>query len=163
MDIAGCDNVIFTLTSPQNVLGRFLESLRSRWPHALCSVGWGPSEYVECSTLSPEKLPSAREVFIVRDEQMRQHFDDNSYVAGPDGEGPFALLVRERQQVVFKLPNLEEMEARDRRPNEVDPYSAWLCTPFVWELTTVTPADPDTDAFSNWVVEAARRACLQDR
>jgi hypothetical protein len=164
MEFEGYDTVIFTTTRPREVFATFIDSLSSRWPAARFSLGWGDGPFVGRDGIAVENLPAeAGEVFAVRDREMEGHFTERSYTPMLDGEGPVAILARVRPGVAFRCERLDEVRADDRRPGEVEPYSAWLCCPSLYEITVITPAAPSRDSFSARVCEAARAACLAGR
>ena len=113
--------------------------------------------------LTPDRLPDGPGVLLfVRDAAMARHMEDHAYVPMSNGAGPFAIHARVRRRVEFNCEGLDELRVTDdplpvgRAP---EPYRAWLCSPVVYEITAVTPGDPDEHPFSAWVLETVKRAC----
>jgi hypothetical protein len=114
--------------------------------------------------LPAERFPtgSLPHPIFYRDGAMARHMEDHAYAPMADGDGPFAVITRERRDVVFELAGLSELSAADHTPGgprPPDPYRAWLCSPLVVEVTAVTPADPAAHPFSVWVLDEVKRAC----
>lgn len=164
MEITGWDTVIFTCCPPRAVYRRILSAVLIRWPSALVEDLNAPNAWSGPNpgeSLLEEWLPSeAGRWLFLRDAAMSRHMDDFGYVPMPDGDGPFAVLVRTRRGVEFRCDQLEERQVIGEPPfPTVAPYSAWLCSPAVFEVTVVTPEDPERHGFSVWVCELVKRAC----
>ncbi len=83
-----------------------------------------------------------------------------AYAPMADGDGPFAVIARARRKVEFRIARLEELRvAGEPEFPGVEPYAAWLCSPSVFEITLVTPDDPERQPFSVWACESVRQAC----
>lgn len=164
MEVTGWDTVIFTFTPPRDVFARVLAFTASRWPSAIF-------EGIMESRMSPgviagfpaEKLPSGPGWLIFnRDAEMAHHLAQFAYEPMADGDGPFAVITRVRESVEFEVSGLDEVRAADHKllgPRPPEPYCAWLCTPLVIDVTTVTPGDPATHPFSSWILAEVKRAC----
>jgi hypothetical protein len=113
-----------------------------------------------------ERLPAgAGHLLFYRDDDMARHMDEVAYAPMADGDGPFAVLTRDRRDVVFEIAGLDEVWAANHTPggpHPPDPYQAWLCSPLVVEVTAVTPDDPASQPFSSWVLAEVKRACSPD-
>jgi hypothetical protein len=162
MHPTGWDTVIFTTAHPLRVVAEFLAAMAGWWPSAHGEVHTKSDRQVVSHLDFPEeKLPANLEVVLVfRDRAMNEHCEENGYVPMSDGDGPVALWARERPEVAFKIGRLAEVRAGDRLL-EVAPYPAWLISPSVYELTVVTPADPEEHAFSASVLQVVVEACLK--
>jgi hypothetical protein len=164
MDITGWDTVVFTCCQPREVYRRILSAVEFRWPFALVedlgdAKAWMGS--ASGKTLPDEWLPSqAGHLMFLRDEAMASHMNSVAYAPMSDGDGPFAVLARTRRGVEFRCELLDEREVIGEPPfPKVEPYSAWLCSPELYEITVVTPDDPERHGFSIWTCELVRRAC----
>lgn len=164
MEITGCDLVVFTFMPPREVFARIFASVLARWPAALVDgfdePSAGPKQMAQVPS---ERLPVERgHLIFYRDRAMARHMDEAAYVPMADGDGPFAVITRVRRAVEFEMAGLNELHAADHTPGGVrppDPYRAWICTPELIEVTVVTPGDPDSHAFSSWVLGEVKRAC----
>jgi hypothetical protein len=164
VEITGWDSVVFTFTPPREVFARVRASILGRWPGALVDgFDEPPFDPEPLSEVAAERLPAGRwHLLFYRDAAMFRHMDESAYVPMADGDGPFAVAVRIRQDVEFEVSGLDELRAADHDPGGVrppDPYRAWLCTPEVIEVTAVTPGDPASHPFSSWVLAEVKRAC----
>ena len=93
---------------------------------------------------------------------MVRHMEDAAYVPMTDGDGPFAITTRYRRDVEFAISELDEKHAANHTQKGIRPpapYSAWLCTPTLLEVTVVTPGAPDELPFASWVLKEVKRAC----
>jgi hypothetical protein len=161
MDVTGWDTVIFTFEQPRKVFRRVLGSVLLRWPSALIlddpKVG-----YISARSIEDHGLPSeTADWILLRDEAMEQHMVEHAYALMPDGDGPVGLLIAKRRFVEFRCDNVVELQVTDEKPRagQVDPYPAWLCSPIVFEVSVVTPGDPDENSFCAWACGAVRDAC----
>lgn len=164
MEITGCDLVVFTLTPPCEMFARVFASVLARWPAALVDGFDEPPAGPEPVARVPsERLPIERgHLLFYRDEAMARHMVEAAYVPMADGDGPFAVITRVRRGVEFEVAGLNELHSADDTPGGVRPpapYQAWLCTPELIEVTAVTPGDPESHAFSSWVLREVKRAC----
>jgi hypothetical protein len=164
VEITGWDLVVFTFTPPREVFARMFASVLARWPTTLVDGFDEPPAGPEPAAGVPsERLPIERgHLLFYRDAAMARHMDEAAYVPMADGDGPFAVITRVRRGVEFEVSGLDELRAADHTPGGVqppDPYQAWLCTPELIEVTAVTPGDPESHAFSSWVLGEVRRAC----
>ena len=165
MEITGWDSVVFTFTPHREVFARVLASVLARWPAALVNDLDAPGLPPQPAAKYPvERLPSGVGwLLFYRDADMVQHMGEAAYAPMADGDGPFAVLTRDRRDVVFKIAGLDEVRADNQtRGRPHPPYQAWLCSPLVVEVTAVTPDDPATQAFSSWVLAEVKRACSPD-
>jgi len=164
VEITGWDSVVFTFTPHREVFARVLAAVLARWPAALVDDLDAPEADPEpAAGLPVERLPAgAGHLLFYRDAAMARHMDEAAYAPMADGDGPFAVLTRERRDVVFAVEGLDEVWAANHTPggpHPPDPYQAWLCSPLVVEVTAVTPDDPGSQAFSSWVLAVVKRAC----
>jgi hypothetical protein len=164
LEITGWDSVVFTFTRPQEVFARIKAVVLARWPAALVDGFDESSAGAEAlSEVPAERFPSGPgHLLFYRDAAMAKHMDELAYVPMVDGDGPFAVITRDRRAVEFKLSALDEVNAADHDPAGVrapEPYQAWLCTQEIIEVTAVTPSDPATHPFSSWVLGEVKRAC----
>jgi hypothetical protein len=164
VEITGWDEVIFTFTPPREVFARVLAAVLARWPVALVHDLDAPQSGPEpVAGFTAERLPAgAGHLLFYRDAAMAQHMDKVAYAPMADGDGPFAVLTRERRDVVFAVAGLDEIWAANHvrgGPLPPEPYTAWLCSPLVIEVTAVTPDDPSAQPFSSWVLSEIKRAC----
>ena len=93
---------------------------------------------------------------------MARHMDELAYAPMADGDRPFAVITRDRRDVVFAIAKLNEVWAADHSldgPHPPEPYEAWLCSPLMIEVTAVTPDDPASQQFSSWVLAEVKQAC----
>jgi hypothetical protein len=90
---------------------------------------------------------------------MKKHHEEQGYSLDASGEGPFPVHFRKRKEVVFELGNINERSCRDKTIGTIDPYSGWLCSPEVLEVSIVTPSNPENDLFSKWVVAQVISSC----
>ncbi len=167
MEITGWESVIFTTTPPQVVFERVVASVLSRWPAALVE-GLGPSSGrpEPVASVAAERFPNGPgHPIFYRDAAMVRHMEEVAYAPMSDGDGPFAVITRERRDVVFAVVGLDERWAADHTPGgplPPDPYRAWVCSPLLVEVTAVTPGDPASHPFSSWVLAEIKRACCPD-
>ena len=166
MEITGCDLVIFTFELPRVVFTRVLAAVLARWPEALVTnLDEGAAAVsVAGREVLKDHLPHGDGVLhFVRDMAMARHMKDHAYISMRDGDGPFAIHARTRRGVEFECDRLNELQVTDEPPSQIagapDPYPAWICSPLLYEITAVTPGDPDTQPFSRWVLGMVRRAC----
>lgn len=167
VEITGWDSVVFTFTPHREVFARVVAAVVARWPMALVDDLDAPDVGPEPATgLPPERLPAgAGHLLFYRDAAMARHMDEAAYTPMADGDGPFAVLTRERRDVVFAIKGLDEVWAANHTPggpHPPDPYPAWLCSPLVIEVTVVTPDDPASQPFSSWALAEVKRACSPD-
>ena len=167
MDITGCNTVIFTNRSPAEIVRLLSASVLERWPTALVEnlsdtdpevpLPSGP----HLATAFPFALLSSEDwhLLFYRDEAMIRHMDDEAYTPMADGDGPFAVIARPRIGIEFRIETLTELRTEVEPDRNVEPYSAWLCSPSLTEVTVVTPDDPDIHPFSSWTCDMVRRAC----
>jgi hypothetical protein len=166
VEITGWDTVIFTVTPPRVVFGRVVATVLSRWPMALVE-GLGPADTrpeVLASTPNDRFPNGPGHPIFYRDAAIARHMEDHAYVPMADGDGPFAVFVRERVGIEFELSGLNELRAADHNRSAAQPpapYHAWLCSPLVIEVTAVTPGNPATHPFSSWVLAEVKRACRE--
>lgn len=162
MEITGWDTVLFTFTQPSAVFARVKRFVLERWPNALVEgIGepTGTGRGALSALAEAELLAGVWHLIFYRDAEMARHMEAEAYVPMADGDGPFAVITRERRDVEFAVAELDEVRAADRTFGVPEPYRAWLCSPLVIEVTTVTPADPERHAFSVWVLEETKKAC----
>jgi hypothetical protein len=165
MEITGYDLVVFTFEPPRQVFTRILASVLVRWPGALVQNldGGAEAPVTPGASLTPQQLPAGAGVLLfLRDEAMNRHMEAHTYVPMADGEGPFAVWARVRREVELACSSVDELQVRDEPPRggrSPEPYPAWLCSPIVYEITAVTPGDPDEHPFSAWVLGVFKRAC----
>ncbi len=166
MDVTGWDTVIFTCRQPREIYRRVLACIAQRWPEALVDItvdgrlGSGTPP-VPLRGVSSERLPAEEgDAFFYRDAAMIRHTDEFAFAPMADGDGPFMVASRVRPNVVFRVDRLEELRPIDWPEfPKMEPYSAWVCSPSLYEITVVTPGDPEEHAFSVWACEIVRRAC----
>jgi hypothetical protein len=166
VEITGWDRVVFTFTPPRKVFARVLASVLERWPAALVEGLGEPGTRTEPLTgVRAERLPSRDgHLIFYRDAAMVRHMAEEAYVPMTDGDGPFAVITRVREDVEFEVSGLDELHAADHQPQgprPPDPYQAWFCSPQVIEVTAVTPGDIAAHPFSAWVLAEVKRACRQ--
>jgi hypothetical protein len=165
MEPTGFDTVIFTFVRPRHVFRRVLGAIVARWPGSLVDdLDDSEAAPCACSSAGDDSLPSEAGVLLfLRDSMMAWHLRDYGYTPMPDGDGPFALWSRKRAGVEFRLRGLEEARVTDdpRRVGQIDPYPAWLCSPVVYEMTAVTPANPEDHPFSGWACRIVKQACSE--
>ena len=153
MEITGYDNVIFTCMNPRGPVREALECLKERWGGLKLTDG----------KLIPLSIDEFSEecgfILALRDERMGQFMEEHGYEVMEDGDGPVAFLSRKRGPVSFELGNVKEVIKEDRL--NIDPYDAWLCSSILFEITVITPRSPSSDAFSAWIFERTRHACLK--
>jgi len=164
MEITGCDSVVFTFTRPRAVFARLLVAVVARWPGASVDDLDAPGSDPEPVAGFPVgRLPDGPGwLLFYRDAAMARHMKEAAYTPMADGDGPFAVITRVRRDIEFEASGLSELRASDHTPGSTrprNPYRAWLCGPEVVEVTAVTPDDPDTQAFSAWVLAEVKRAC----
>jgi hypothetical protein len=164
VEITGWDSVVFTFTPPREVFARILAAVVARWPVALVTDLDAPDAAPGPAVGFVANRPpnGAGHLLFYRDMAMAEHMDQAAYAPMADGDGPFAVLTRERRNAVFAVAGLAERWAADHTPggpHPPDPYEAWLCSPLVVEVTAVTPADPASHVFSSWVLAEVKRAC----
>ena len=163
MDITGFDTVVFTRRRPRKVLRLVRAGVLARWPGALVDDLENPGpDPGPVSALRPHRLPAkAAHLLFHRDAAMARHMDAaGGYAPMADGDGPFAVTARPRRGVEFRLDRVTPVRAAGEADAAAgEPHPAWLCTPLVYEITVVTPGDPDADPFSAWASETVRQAC----
>jgi hypothetical protein len=164
VQITGWDTVLFTFTPGREVFAGVMAFVLSRWPAALVEgLGDPGASPKPLAGIPAERLPGeAGHLIFYRDEAMARHGEEEAYVPMADGEGPFAVIARQREDVEFKISGLNERRAADHQRSVVqppDPYQAWLCARLVVEITAVTPGDPQAHPFSSWVLAEVKRAC----
>jgi hypothetical protein len=163
VEITGWDSVVFTFTPPRVVFARVVAWTLARWPAALVEGLGDPVAVESLAGIRDEQLPGgAGHLILYRDEAMARHMEREAYVPMADGDGPFAVITRVREDVEFELSGLDELRAADHRPQgplPPHPYQAWLCTPQVIEVTAVLPGDPDSHRFSTLVLARVKQAC----
>jgi hypothetical protein len=162
MEITGWDSVVFTSLGPREVYRFVLASVLRRWPQAIVDDLDDPqAEPLAVETFPDEHLPSERGYLLfLRDAAMTRHMDNSAYMPMSDGDGPFAILARIRQGVEFRCEQLAELRvANEPEFPKVNPYSAWLCSPSLFEITLITPENPELHAFSIWAFETVKQAC----
>jgi hypothetical protein len=164
MEITGWDRVVFTFEQPRLVFLRVLAAILSRWPAALVQDLDDPKEgYLPAATFPEERLPDGPGFLLfLRDQAMVRHMDDHAYAPMADGDGPFAVIARTRREVDFRISALTELRVTDEREsigNGPRPYPAWLCSPVVFEITLVSPGNPEADPFCIWLLQMVREAC----
>lgn len=163
MEITGWDSVVFTTASPRDVFVRVLAAILARWPRALVDAGEGDIDAVPISEFPIDRLPEERgQLIFFRDAEMVRHTEREAYASMADGDGPFMLISRIRKDVEFEIVGLGESNAADHRSSAArppDPYPAWICSPWIIEITVVTPGDPSAAGFSSWVLSEVKHCC----
>lgn len=163
MEITGRDTMIFTLQGPREIYRRVAAGVLARWPTALIeSLDDEESTAVPAAQVARAQLPAEDgDLLFLRDVRMGGHLEEAGYVLMPDGDGPFAVLSRARRGVQLRCQEVEEVRVTDDPPRVAppEPYTGWLCSPLVYEITVVTPGAPEEDPFSRWVCDMVRAAC----
>lgn len=159
MDSLGYDSIIVTCAPARGILPSFVSRLRGRWPALLMNVrdvhaagcirGLETSD--DCLSAMGYKRHSIVE--LCRDEQLRQHLEDQGWIPDHSGEGPLSVHFRRRRGVRFGLGEVKEFLRGDDEMGSVEPYPAILCAPEILEVTLVTPGDPAEDPFSGQMLE----------
>jgi hypothetical protein len=161
MEITGWDTVVYTFEQPRMVFRRVLNTVLVRWPKAVV-LDEPKFDRVAVQTFDDDQLPYERADWIIlRDHVMDRHMEKHAYSLMPDGDGPLGLLVRKRCAVEFQCEKLTEFQVNDEelRVGQIDPYPAWLCSPVVFEVTVITPGDPEKHSFCAWACQTVREAC----
>ena len=139
--------------------GHYCPRLRGQWPELLMDVERLQAEEEreritassDCLTfIEPERHAI---VFFYRDERMKLHMQEQSYVLDSTGEGPFALHFRKRHRVLFELAGVREVDSADKDAIGVAPYRAMLCSPEILEITLVSPTNSRTEPFSQQILQ----------
>jgi hypothetical protein len=157
MDIIGYDSVIFTHTLNTNVVQQFADRLCDLWPNMLMDVELMDakeervrlSSSTDCSRFIADERHSI--IYFYRDEQMKQHFIEEAGVLDSTLQGPFSLHFRKRKRILFELEGVNEITTDEKRLRAPAPYSAFLCSPEVLEITLVSPGDPREEQFSHQI------------
>jgi hypothetical protein len=162
MELTGYDTVIFSDSEPRQVFSVFLAALLHRWPNALVDLESEAGRLIGSHTLAVEaKMPEFEgQLLVFRDATMKDHCEQHGYTPMADGDGPVALWLRTREAVRFKFDNLDEIWSQPVQVGKVEPYSGWLCSSSIRELTIVTPDSPERDAFSMWAIETVLEAAI---
>jgi hypothetical protein len=162
MEPTGFDTVIFTFVRPRLVFRQVVAAIATSWPASLVEdLDDRQAGSQTCSLVEEDRLPSEAGVLLfLRDRMMAQHLEDHGYTPMDDGDGPFAVWFRKRAGVEFRLGCVNELHVEDNPPRlgQVDPYPAWFCSPVVYEMTLVTPDNPEAHPFSKWVCRIVRKA-----
>jgi len=155
------DTVIFTCRRPASAILATLVALRNRWPEMATEVE-GRVTLLGGNLPQLQDLQSDRvDVWVCRDPLMRHHQETVGTLPMSDGDGPVALIYRRRPSLTLRLTGVTEFrEPEMGGPMPPKPYPAWLCSPNLYEVTLVSPGDPETHPFSAWLLEIVTQACL---
>jgi hypothetical protein len=167
MEIAGFDSVVITSASSHGVVRKFINRLRERWPAFLMEVEGlnakverqGGATNLACLSVMDGERHSI--IYFYRDDQMRRHFKDHSWVLDSSNEGSFSLHFRMRRQVVFELASVKELTTGEKSVGHVDPYPGILCSPTILEITLVSPGDAAEEPFSHQILSMALSSVLE--
>ncbi len=165
MTLTGCDTIVFTSVGIMKVFSSLNNQLEQRWPSFFVDL---EIDGRSIENLTPQEVFANLQedhrnghvvFYFFRDIEMKQHLIGNGYTLQECREGPAAVHFRERKGIRFLLGQLTEVLAADRRPNDVRPYSAWLCCREINEITVVTPDEPNANELSRLLVETVIKAC----
>lgn len=167
MDIAGYDSVVITSASSHSVVRNFIQRLRGRWPTFLMEVEGldakvereGGASNLACLSAMDGERHSI--IYFYRDDEMKRHFKDHSWVLDASNEGSFSLHFRMRREVVFELAGVKELATGEKKVGHVEPYPGILCSPTILEITLVSPGDPAEEPFSHQILSMALSSVLE--
>ena len=169
MTLTGYDTVIFTTQTVAGIGAKACRALKDIWPNPVVDIVLNENESHELLSLADAlrllertQNPSRFVVYFFQDTEMRTHLLASGYSPMPSGVGPFSFHARHRPSISFFAPSLHEVAAKDRLPNEIDPYPAWFVAPTIREVTIVTPDVPADDSFSRTLVEIVLSLCAED-
>jgi hypothetical protein len=164
VEISGWDTIIFTFTPPHVVFERLLAAVLARWPAAIVDLEPAAAGLQPVAEITAAQCLKSEWPLFHRDTAMAQHMQQHGYAPMADGDGPFAVIVRERKDIEFEIAGINELQAADHQQSVGQPpsgYHAWLCGPLVYEITAVTPSDPTADLFSACVLAEVKRAVME--
>ena len=166
MDILGYDTVIFTATDRLKVANSIFSQVILTWPNVLVEIENKGEILKKFSSISSDDEfrnlinDDHSVVSFVKNMEMCNFFEDNSYQVFSDGEGPISYHIRKRSGIFSKIRHFEEVDLEETNdPRPPSPYSAFLCSDSITELTVVTPENPNSDKFSRWAVRVLMNAC----
>ncbi len=168
MDITGYDNVIFTFQPPDAAVKSFITSVQELWPQTsvdFIEEGFhqsykGESAASDCARAV--KIRPHASLYFYCNDGLRAHHEEYGYTLDRQGLGPFAVYIRVRKTIGFKLAGVDERVSDRDSPgvSAPEPYEAWLASPFMFEVTIVTPSDDETNVFTDQVLSLAL-SCLR--
>lgn len=139
-----------------------MREVQERWPGVLISIGYDGVVHPYRGRFLKDDLPEDEaSLCIARDEAMMKHWDRHGYKRMRDGDGPFAIIYRVRQNIDFQLLKVTEPREDPRGPLPPEPYAARFASPRIVEFTVVTPDAPEDDRFASWILGVVCRACRQ--
>ena len=148
----GWDTILWSTTPPARVLHQTLIALSAMWPSMRGSIEPPNRAFTIASIPSEDEFdPEENTIFVVRDEAMDRHFDDEGQVPMADGEGPLSFF-SSRQ-----VGPLVDVTVHDDADGD---WNTRIACPSLYQYTVVTPADPKSDPFSKKIFELLTRACL---
>lgn len=163
----GWDTVLFSANRASGLMRQIAQAISERWDDCLIETDIDNTQQtlrcLDFSNIDHSVLDSCRHSVVTfsKDEEMADFFHDVSYRLMDCGEGSFSYHLRDRTKILFELTGVTEVVRGAGETMAVRPYNAWFCSASILELTAVTPGDPKTDPFSEWVVKTLINACLR--
>jgi hypothetical protein len=169
MDISGTDNIVYTTNPIIIIASRFLEMVRPKWPALSIDLSFRPDTMdftgldLETAVNKVRRISNEQrlELFFLQDDAMRAHREEFGYALTRSGDGPFALYIKSREHVQMKTDSIVDVRAAAESIDVVEPFPAWICSPSLREVSIVTPADPMTNLFSQWLLELTLKVCRE--
>lgn len=166
MEPTGYDTILFTFSEPRSVVRATLDSLRRAHTQLQVDLEFVQPDQHRITNATKEQCLEAVSnsphtiMYIYLVAGLREHLEERGYTLATSGDGPFALHVRRRHRIAFHLGAIDELYGNDGPANPPHPYSGWLCSSVIYEITIVTPEDPSLHSPSKGLVELVINNCI---
>jgi hypothetical protein len=165
MEPTGYDTILFVFADLERVMQNILGSIRDIYTRAEFDLehvrpdqdGIADANVEQCiAALSSEHII----IYMYVAPHLRGYLEEHGYTLSPEGEGPFAMHVRRRYEIVFHMKGINECHDNSEPIKPPLPYNGWLCSPVVYEITIVTPGEPDQHHASKHLIELIINECI---
>lgn len=166
MEPTGYDTILFTFSEPGSVIRATMDSLKREHSGLELDLEFVQPDRDSITNATTEQCLDAASsslhliIYIYLVSGLREHLEEKGYSIATSGEGPFALHVRRRQQIAFRLGAIDELYGNDGPGSPPEPYPGWLCSSVIFEITIVTPEDPTLHQPSRELVELLINSCI---
>ncbi len=155
--ITGYDTILITGAPVDAGIRAMLDGLHGTWPSLVVALGGehvGP--FLPWRSRRGQVPAGTGEVYVARDAEMEQRWDDVGYSLMEQAEGPFAVLYQPASQPAVEIQLNDD--PYERKGFGFDPYPATLVTA---GLSLVTVVTPDADSpFSRGIINALSQALI---
>jgi hypothetical protein len=147
METSGYDIVVFSDADASTVMASLGAAIKAHWGRLMNEA--------ELQAETDRTGRENREFFFCRDTKMRRLHDRVGYNLDEEGQGCFMLMAGAPD---FSMADITVEREETASPFKREPYRASLCCTHLLQYTLVTPAQPDKDRFSAFVLDSLRKA-----